>query len=251
VESIRYGPHPDQVVDLTFPDVSGAPLVCLLHGGYWRAAYDRTHVRVVADALTAEGYAIANIEYRRVGAGGGWPTTFEDVGTVLDLLPAVLAARFPGRVDTGATTYVGHSAGGHLALWAAARRAATIRGVVALAPVADLSTAYHLGLSRGAVSELLGGSPAEVPDRYAAADPMVLGCLRARTVLVHGDADDVVPLELSRAYSDSTGAALDILPGAGHFDLIDPGSTSWPAVLAAIDLVAGRRTSETLPTVEP
>jgi pimeloyl-ACP methyl ester carboxylesterase len=79
----------------------------------------------------------------------------------------------------------------------------------------------------------------------------VRGSLRARTVLVHGDADDVVPLELSRAYSDSTGAALDILPGAGHFDLIDPGSTSWPAVLAAIDLVAGRRTSETLPTVEP
>jgi acetyl esterase/lipase len=251
VESIRYGPHPDQVVDLTFPDRSGAPLVCLLHGGYWRAAYDRTHLRVVADALTNQGYAVANLEYRRVGAGGGWPTTFEDVSAVLDLLPTVLATRFAGRVDVGSTTYVGHSAGGHLALWAATRPAASVRGVVALAPVADLSTAYSLGLSHGAVAELLGGSPGEVPERYAAADPMTLDAPRARTVLVHGDADDVAPPELSSAYSGRTGASLVILPGVGHFDLIDPGSTSWPAVLAAIDLVSGRETSETLPTVVP
>jgi len=251
VESIAYGPHPDQVVDLTFPDATAAPLVVLLHGGYWRAAYDRTHLRVVAEALTARGFAVANVEYRRVGAGGGWPTTFDDVGVALDLLPTALATRFPGRVQTGSTSYVGHSAGGHLALWAATRTACTARGVVALAPVADLSTAHRLWLSGGAVVELLGGSPNDVPERYAAADPMALGSPQARTVLVHGDADDVAPPELSRAYGDRTGVAVVMLPGVGHFDLIEPGSAAWPTVLAAIDLVSGRETSATLPTVEP
>ena len=117
VETLRYGTHPDQVVDLTFPAAAARPpLVVLLHGGFWRVAYDRVHLRVVADALTAEGFAVANVEYRRVGGGGGWPSTFTDVGDAVDAVQVALA----DRVDLGSVAYVGHSAGGHLALWAAA-----------------------------------------------------------------------------------------------------------------------------------
>ncbi|MDM7831863.1 alpha/beta hydrolase family protein [Cellulomonas edaphi] len=251
---VPYGPHADQVVDLHLPDRRDAPLVCLLHGGFWRAAYDRMHVRVVVDALTAAGYAVANVEYRRVGSGGGWPGTFDDVAAALDAVPAMLAERLPGRANTGSIVYVGHSAGGHLALWAALRSPAPrVLGVVPLAPVADLGAAHALGLSRGAVSELLGGSPTDVPDRYSAADPMALGRPHARAVVLHGERDDVAPLALSQAYAARTGVELRALPGIGHFELIDPTSSAWPAVRTAIDDVAqsGREPSGMGPTVAP
>jgi len=243
VQSVRYGEHPDQVVDLSFPTTPGRPaLVVLLHGGFWRVAYDRLHVRVVADALTAEGYAVANVEYRRVGGGGGWPGTFADVGRAVDTLEESLA----DRVDLDAVAYVGHSAGGHLALWAALRdrlpagapgRADApprVRGVVALAPAADLAAVDRLGLSRGAAAELLGGHAAEVPDRYAAADPAVLGAPAATTVVVHGELDDTVPVGVSRGYCARTGVRLVEIPATGHFELIDPASAAWPVVVRAL-----------------
>ncbi|ROS31345.1 S9 family peptidase [Cellulomonas sp. PhB150] len=235
--TLRYGDLPDQVVDLILPEAADAPLACLIHGGFWRAAYDRTHLAPLATALTAHGYAVANVEYRRVGAGGGWPTTFDDVASALDAIGPALASEHPGRVDPAATVYVGHSAGGHLALWAA-HRSPTPRGVVALAPVADLVETSRLDLSRGAVRELLGGSPEDVPERYAAADPMGLGPTTARTVLVHGDLDDLVPPDFSRRYCARTGARLVALAGVEHFGVVEPGSTAWPAVLAAIDWAA-------------
>ncbi|GEK21128.1 alpha/beta hydrolase family protein [Cellulomonas xylanilytica] len=243
METLRYGTHPDQVVDVTFPPgATTPPLVVLLHGGFWRVAYDRVHLRVVADALTAEGYAVANVEYRRVGGDGGWPATFTDVGDAVDAVQAAL----DGRVDLARVAALGHSAGGHLALWAAARdrlpagapgrsaRAPLVRGVVALAPAADLAVVDRLGLSGGAVRELLGGSPTTVPDRFAAADPAVLGTPRARTVVVHGLLDDVVPVEVARSYCDRTGADLVEVPGTGHFELVDPTSAAWPVVLASL-----------------
>jgi len=234
VPTLRYGDLPDQVIDVTLPDAGPATLVCLVHGGFWRSAYDRTHLRPMAAALTAHGYAVANVEYRRVGSGGGWPTTFDDVAAALDALGPALASEHPGRVDPSATVYVGHSAGGHLALWAA-HRSPSPRGVVALAPVADLVEASRLNLSRGAVRELLGGWPDEVPERYAAADPMTLGPSTARTVLVHGDLDDLVPPDFSRRYAERSRARLVALAGVEHFGVIEPGSAAWPAVLAAID----------------
>lgn len=233
--TLRYGDLPDQVVDVTLPATDRpVPLLCLLHGGFWRAAYDRTHLQPMAAALTAQGYAVANVEYRRVGAGGGWPTTFDDVATALDAIGPALAREHPGRLDPAATVYVGHSAGGHLALWAAHRSPAP-RGVVALAPVADLVEASRLDLSRGAVRELLGGSPDEVPERYAATDPMALGPTAARTVLVHGALDDLVPPAFSRRYCERTGARLVALAGVEHFAVVEPGTAAWPAVLEAID----------------
>ena len=243
MRSVRYGEHPDQVVDLSFPTTPERPaLVVLLHGGFWRVAYDRLHVRVVADALTAEGYAVASVEYRRVGGGGGWPATFADVGRAVDTLEESLA----DRVDLDAVAYVGHSAGGHLALWAALRdrlpagapghadAPPRVRGVVALAPAADLAAVDRLGLSRGAAAELLGGHAAEVPDRYAAADPAVLGAPAATTVVVHGELDDTVPVGVSRGYCARTGVRLVEVPATGHFELIDPASAAWPVVAGAL-----------------
>jgi len=248
VETLRYGTHPDQVVDLTFPAATTRPpLVVLLHGGFWRVAYDRVHLQVVADALTAEGVAVANVEYRRVGGDGGWPATFTDVGEAVDAVQVALA----DRVDLGSVAYVGHSAGGHLALWAALRdrlpaaapgrseRAPRVRGVVALAPAADLAAVDRLGLSGGAVNELLGGNPSTVPDRFAATDPAVLGTPLATTVVVHGVLDDTVPIEVSRGYRDRTGVELVEIAGTGHFELIDPASAAWPVVLAALRHVLG------------
>lgn len=248
VQTLRYGTHPDQVVDVTSPEGSTRPpLVVLLHGGFWRVAYDRTHLRVAADALTADGLAVANVEYRRVGGDGGWPSTFADVADAVDALEVALA----DRVDLGSVVYVGHSAGGHLALWAAKRhrlptgapgrteRPPLVRGVVALAPAADLAAVDRLGLSDGAVRELLGGSPSTVPERFASADPAVLGTPDVPTVVVHGLLDDVVPVEVARSYGDRTGADLVELPGVGHFEFIDPTTAAWPAVLRAVRVVLG------------
>ncbi|WP_200940497.1 S9 family peptidase [Cellulomonas sp. Leaf334] len=248
METLRYGTDPDQVVDLTFPPgATRPPLVVLLHGGFWRVAYDRVHLRVVADALTAEGFAVANVEYRRVGGGGGWPSTFTDVGDAVDAVEVALV----DRADLGSVAYVGHSAGGHLALWAAARdrlpvgapgrtgRAPLVRGVVALAPAADLAAVDRLGLSGGAVRELLGGGPRAVPERFASTDPAVLGSPGADTVVVHGLLDDIVPVEVARSYCARTGADLVELPGTDHFELVDPASTAWPVVLGALRRVVG------------
>jgi acetyl esterase/lipase len=225
--TVRYGDGPEQVADVRLPpgDPVG-PLVIFIHGGFWKAAYDRHHAAPLAADLAGRGYPVASIEYRRVGQpGGGWPGTFDDV--------AAAVARVPGLVgaDTGRPVLAGHSAGGHLALWAAAR-IERVGGTVALAPVADLALGYRLGLGDGAVAALLGGSPAQVPDRYAYGEP---GRPAAPTVIVHGAADDVVPVELSRAYVRRYPAVeLAELPGVDHMAVIDPESTAWPAVLRAL-----------------
>lgn len=245
-----YGSHPDQVADLHLPDretPGPSPLVLFFHGGFWRAAHDRRHTAHFASALArACDCAVVNVEYRRVGAGGGWPATLTDSARAVDLLPGLASRAAPGRVDTGRVVYAGHSAGGHLALWAGARHRlpagapgrtgapAPIRGVLALAPTADLAHADRLGSGRGAVADFLGGGSAEVPERYAAADPAVLGTPAGRTVVVHGTHDEALPIDMARAYTRTTGTTLAEVPHGGHFDVIDPESTSWPVVTRAL-----------------
>ena len=178
--TVAYGDHPDQVVDFYAPrgGVAAAPLVVLLHGGAWRSPYDRMHVTPFADFLARRGLAVANVEYRRGreipqqrGTGplaGRWPETFDDVAAVLDALPDLARKALP-QADVRRTVLTGHSAGGHLALWASARHVLPVgspwrlpappalRGVVALAPIADLTQAVELGVCGGAVRQLLGG----------------------------------------------------------------------------------------------
>ncbi|MFE3114135.1 alpha/beta hydrolase family protein [Kitasatospora indigofera] len=251
--TLAYGhDHPDQVADVILPRGAGAgpaPLVLFLHGGFWRARHDRLHAGEAAGALAGQGYAVANVEYRRAGAGGGWPATFTDVALAVDTLPGLVDAAYPGLVDLGRVVYCGHSAGGHLALWAAARdrlpaaapgrtdAAPRVAGVVGLGAVTDLARAWRSGNGEGAVAEFLDGGPDDLPDRYAAADPSRLGPPSVPTVLVHGDQDQRVPVEMARRYRDDFGAKLIELPGTGHFELIEPASTAWPHVLAAIEQV--------------
>jgi acetyl esterase/lipase len=235
--TIRYGDGPEQVADVRLPGgptPDGRPPVMFLHGGFWMAEYDRGHVGPLAADLAGRGYPVVCLEYRRIGQpGGGWPGTFDDVLAGLRALTA--------RAEFTAPVLAGHSAGGQLALWAAGR--VPCRGVVALAPVADLGRGYALGLGDGAGGALLGGGPDEVPDRYAAVDPARLAPPPVPVVVVHGDLDDRVPVGIGRDYvaaARSAGAAVRLveLPGVEHFGLIDPLSSAWPAVLAALEEVA-------------
>jgi acetyl esterase/lipase len=229
---IRYGSGPAQIADLRLPPRRGPEaLVVVLHGGFWRSEYDRTHLRPMADGLAAAGYAVAIPEYARTGAGGGWPSTFDDVRLAVTRLPEVVGH----SADVGEAVLVGHSAGGHLALWCAARDLPdAYAGTVALAPVADLVAAFRLDLDGGAVRALLGGSPEELPDRYDAADPCRLPPPAGPVVVLHGEQDALVPADGSIRYAARTGADLRVLPGVEHFALIDPTSAAWPAVLSAV-----------------
>lgn len=254
---VSYGSGDDHVADVRLPPVvppsrpDPARLVLFLHGGFWRAAYDRTHTGPLASALAAAGFAVCAPEFRRTGQpDGGWPGTFDDIAAAVDALPAIVReAAGTGVISGEPPILAGHSAGGHLALWAAARHVippgapwhvarSRVAGVVALAAVSDLTACYCLGLGHGAVVPLLGGGPDSYPDRYRVADPVRLLPLGCPVRMVHGSADDSVPCSLSASFLLQDRAAGDDvslaeLPGAGHFDVIDPLSAAWPAVLGA------------------
>ena len=240
---IAYGDHPDQVGNLHLPVGEGScPAVVLIHGGFWKWGWDRTLMTPLAHDLAGRGFAVWNIEYRRVGQeGGGWPGTFEDVAAAADAV-AGLDGVDPTRVVT-----VGHSAGGHLALWLAARHriaagqpgaAPLVRpcGAVSQAGVTDLARGVVDDLGGGACVALLGGTPEELPERYAATSPAALLPLGVRVLLVHGGADDIVPPAQSRAYAHAAAGAGDEielveLPDADHFDIIEKEHSGWAAVV--------------------
>lgn len=242
----RYGPEPDQVIDFRIPAEAAdpgepRPLVVVIHGGFWRAEYDRGHTGPLAADLAARGHPVAQIEYRRTGQpGGGWPGTLDDVAAAVAAAPALAASLMPpGRLSERPPILLGHSAGGHLALWYATVAPERVSGVVALAPVADLAEAYRLDLDGGAVAALLGGGPDELPHRYAAADPPRMRQIRTPTVILHGALDQQVPPGLSRGYVSRSRAAggtvrLIEIPDCEHFGLIDPDSAAWPLVTTAL-----------------
>ncbi len=209
---------------------AGRPLLVMVHGGFWRPEYDRLHVRPMTQALAAAGWTVAAPEYRRVP--GDADATCDDVRAALLSLPAQLLDHHDGRVIV-----LGHSAGGHLALWAAAAALAPgLVGTLALAPVADLVEADREGLGAGAVEAFLGAPAATRPDL----DPTRLGAAAGRLVVLHGTEDEIVPLRQSEAYAAAhRDAVLEAVPDTGHFALIDPASRAWPRVIAALDLLGG------------
>jgi acetyl esterase/lipase len=247
---VEYGPDPLQLGELRLPAGSGRfPVAIIIHGGCWLSAYDLGYMSGLAAALTEEGVATWSLEYRRVGDdGGGWPGTFLDVALGADYLTQ-LAERFP--LDLDRVVVIGHSAGGHLALWLAARsRLATtsplyqdaplhLQGVVSLAGIPDLA-AYSADEGCGAsVPRLLGGRPESVGERLRQASPIELLPLGVEQRLLTGSHDTTVPPALARAYAKSAEAAGDTvtvveIPAAGHFELVAPSSSAWQAVRKAV-----------------
>ncbi len=250
-----YGPETLQFGELHLPRSQEIhPVVILIHGGFWYNSYGYTLMTSMADDLARQGVAAWNIEYRRIGDnGGGWPGTFLDVAKAADYLRAI-ADRY--QLDLNRVVTMGHSAGGHLALWLAARRKLALdsplavanshdvpplalRGAISLAGVNDLKRSWQLNLGGGAATELLGGSLTRFPERYAAASPAALLPLGIPQVLVHGTEDDRVPYAMSSGYlADAQTAGDDIqlitLQGEEHFVLIDIRSTAWKKTVQAL-----------------
>jgi acetyl esterase/lipase len=231
---IAYGGNEFQFGELYLPEGKGPhPVAIVIHGGYWRARYDLRHIGHVCVALAKSGIAAWSLEYRRLGnAGGGFPGTFDDVRAGAMRLEKIARER---SLDMKRVVATGHSAGGHLVLWLAKQSVVPLRGVVPLSPVSDLRRAWELKLSSNVVEEFLGGSPAQVPERYRAASPMEMVPLGVRQRVIHGDRDDVVPIAMSRAYvaaarASGDDATLTEPEGAGHFELIDPRTGAWARV---------------------
>ncbi|RKS04843.1 prolyl oligopeptidase family protein [Nocardiopsis sp. Huas11] len=234
-----YGDHPSQITHRWPVRERGggpAPVAVLLHGGWWRDQHDARLMDPLARDLSEAGWAVWNVEYRRTGAdGGGWPQTLDDVGDALESIGDIVAGE-PDRFDVGRVVAVGHSAGGHLALLNAGFTGETpVNSVVALAPVTDLERSDRAGLGEGAVTPFLGAEPSE--ELYAFSSPLRSVPVGVPQLVVHGDADQRVPVEHSRDYVAAARAAGDSVTyhevaGADHFAVIDPAHAAWRGVRA-------------------
>jgi acetyl esterase/lipase len=262
-EAIAYGTAPQQLGELRLPAGPGPhPVVVVIHGGCWQAPWGLDHIRSFCAALTTEGLATWSLEYRRLGdPGGGWPGTFEDVARGADHLREV-AREHP--LDLERVVAVGHSAGGHLALWLAGRdrlppgtslrgeEPLSLLGVVSLAGIPDLREGAKREVCGDAIPRLLGGPPAEHEDRLQLGSPVELLPLGAPQRLVCGSLDGIVPPELSSAYATEARragdtVAVELVEGAGHFELVDPASGAWATVLSAVRALAAPAGSEPVP----
>lgn len=265
-QRFEYGPDPSQFADLSVPAGTRRPgTVVLIHGGFWRARFGLEVIEDVARDLTSRGWVVWNVEYRRVGNGGGWPETLLDVAAAIDHLAVVNVER---PVDLSRVVAVGHSAGGHLAAWAAGRHTegrdpsgavgwgedldvavpgrnpvVEITGVISLAGVLDLATAAEEGIGNDAARSFMGGDRTRRPARYAATDPLAQVPIKAPVVAVHGRGDFNVPFEQSVAYVERARAAgqqASLVEIEGdHLAVIDVASAAWPKVLDALAGLTG------------
>ncbi|MBC3540888.1 alpha/beta hydrolase family protein [Rufibacter sediminis] len=248
---IAYGPDSLQFGELRVPSGKGPfPVVVVIHGGCWLNQFNYQYMNHLSAALTQQGYATWNIEFRRVGdVGGGYPGTFLDVARAVDYVRD-LARNYP--VSGKEVMVMGHSAGGHLALWAAGRKEVPktsplytknplkVKGVVSLAGIPDLATySTQKGSCNTAVEKLLGGSPTAVPERYAAATPSSRLTLKVPVRMVQGARDPIVPVSqalnfVQQAAGQKNKAKVVLLPDAGHFDLVAPTSPVWPTIVETV-----------------
>lgn len=257
---LAYGTGEWQFGDLRLPDGPGPhPVVLSIHGGFWKAKYGLDENEKLSAWFAGQGYATWNIEYSRVGhPGGGWPGTLLDVAAAADHLRRLAV---PYSLDLDRVVAIGHSAGGHLALWLAGRhrlplgselfqaQPLPLRGVISLAGVADLELMFqihqerNLALDASPVPGLLGAVPQQVPDRVASGSPVRLAPLGLPTVLIHGAEDQIVPPQVAESYAQAAGAEAEllVLPGVEHFKVVDPAaSDAWPPIAAAMERLMGR-----------
>jgi acetyl esterase/lipase len=229
-EVVTYGTETEQLADVRFGDerAERRPLVLIIHGGFWRPAYDRTHTGPMAEALSAAGWTVASAEYRRIPHDPD--TMVGDVARALDVLPGLV------KRHNGSVILLGHSAGGHLVLWASSRhRTPQLVGTLALAPVADLRLAHERQLGDGAVIAFLDTGP----ESRADLDPRRPPGPQIPVTIVHGTDDDIVPLALSESYVAAyRKVKLVRAHGAGHFAVIDPRSSTWPTVVERLEALA-------------
>jgi acetyl esterase/lipase len=250
----RYGSHRSQRADLYLPKGAGPfPVMVLIHGGSWQARYGKIVMRGLAGDLVRRGWVVWNIEYRRLGDGGGWPETFQDVAAAIDHLQEL-----DSPLDLERVSILGHSAGGHLGLWAASRSKLPagapgalsgasriqLQRVISQAGVCDLAGGYRKWRG-GPVKALMGGSPEQMPERYALADPLALVPLEMPVLLVHGVEDITVSVGLSRGYERAARAAggeVELVeiegPAGAHRAHIDPRGVAWAAVVSRLERVA-------------
>jgi acetyl esterase/lipase len=236
VDEIRYGGDPAQFGELTMPADRSKGVVVVIHGGFWRAAYDLSLGRPLAASLVDHGWTAYNLEYRRVGNGGGYPETLDDVAAGIDALAGVEG------LDTSTVVTLGHSAGGHLAVWAAGRPKLTgtpwgepavrVTAAISQAGVLDLESAAHLG--SGAAAAFMGDH-----DDTTLADPTAQIPLDVPVRCVHSATDDTVPISQARGYvgrATSAGADAELIEVEGdHFVVIDPSSKAWAQTLELLE----------------
>lgn len=238
VETIAYGDDPSQVAELTRPESTSRGVVVVIHGGFWRSGFDLSLGRPLAASLAEQGWTAWNLEYRRVGNGGGWPATFDDVAAGIDALAGV------DDLDTSSVVTLGHSAGGHLAVWAAGRAqtgrwadvGVAVTAAVPQAGVLNLSTAIGDDLGQGAVRDLLGD---EDETRLADADPFRQLPLDVPVRCVHGSDDAIVPISQSLGYVENAtrrGGDAELVEVEGdHFTVIDVASPAWRRTLEVLE----------------
>ncbi|AXT86298.1 alpha/beta hydrolase [Aeromicrobium sp. A1-2] len=240
LQVIRYGDDSQQFGELTRPSGTSKGVVVVIHGGFWRAQYDLSLGRPLVTSLVEQGWTAYNLEYRRVGDGGGWPQTFDDVADGIDALATV------DDLDTSKVITLGHSAGGHLGVWAAGRTRLTgtpwavpkvpVTAAIAQAGVIDLAAAVRDNLGNGATQAFMGSTGGE---RYVAADPSRQIPLDVPVRCVHGSADDTVPPSQSIGYVErakAAGSDAELIEVAGdHFVVIDPSSQAWARTLETLE----------------
>ena len=259
-KKIFYGNGEEQFGELRLPEKGDGPfpIIVIIHGGFWKKAYDLKHIRPLANAFTSHGFVTWNIEYRRVGhVGGGWPGTFADVSAALQYVDK-LANLYP--IDLERVVTLGHSAGGHLALWVAAqenlhenspirfeKNPLPVKGVLSLAGIGHLETMYQIhhweeklfDSDVNPTRDLLGGTPAQYKERYEHGSPSTLLPISSNIVLIHGELDIAVPFAMSKMFDErarASGTKVELIPfrDLEHYAIIQPDTKSWPVLLEKV-----------------